>query len=788
MTGLDQEIRESGWIHFPLPLHRELSLEAEGERKEVLKSRSLSLPASRWRPVGKCVCESAGGLVRLRTTLYEDGRPGGDLEQGDCSNYGLRGLECNLLGENWEMWNRLSFRIRADVRGVRKICGLLQLKNAGKIPLPDPLVRQGFHVMNLISGEETRIRLEIPSLPRDRITGISLSFYCGGCETDADLGNELLAEFGDFTLEQIAGTEVDLGWAPEKDRIAFCFSGYRTEGEKRAVLSGHTGETFWVENEEGQTLLEGVVRPTRFRDLGLLDFSALRAHGRHRLVLKDTATDFFEVSPDIWLPSAWKVLNFLFCQRCGYPVPGIHQTCHRDLVASHGGRSFVFNGGWHDAGDLSQQLCQSAEVTFSLMELAAALPGEQADLRLRLREEALWGLDYVLRSRFGDGYRATSVGTATWSRGFMGDRDDIRARVHSNAYENYLCAFTECFCAMHLRASDPLLAQTSLEAARADFAFAQARFRESGFSERPPVFWEHSWMTPESVFSATRAMAALLLLESTGEDSYAPVAVEALDYVLSCQETDPAGPLFPEGGFFWRSPEKKSIVHFSHQARDQVFARALSLALRVLPAHPAASMWRCALFRHAQYFRRLSAFASPYGMMPAGLYRMEEAEDRESFERQHLLAGEDARLHYPLQLRSGTPVGDGYFLRQFPVWFSFRGNNAVLLSMGKAAALCGNALGDRELLKIAERQLQWNTGLNPFRQSLMYGEGKRYAQQYAAMSGEAVGELPVGVQTLEDEDRPYWPQMNFATYREVWTTPAARWLSLLAELLSTWPR
>ena len=86
------------------------------------------------------------------------------------------------------------------------------------------------------------------------------------------------------------------------------------------------------------------------------------------------------------------------------------------------------------------------------------------------------------------------------------------------------------------------------------------------------------------------------------------------------------------------------------------------------------------------------------------------------------------------------------------------------------------------MLDAVESQLAWIIGVNPFRQSLMYGEGIRYAQQYAAKSGEAVGELPVGVQTLEDEDAPYWPQMNNATYKEVWTTPSGRWLSILAEL------
>lgn len=64
----------------------------------------------------------------------------------------------------------------------------------------------------------------------------------------------------------------------------------------------------------------------------------------------------------------------------------------------------------------------------------------------------------------------------------------------------------------------------------------------------------------------------------------------------------------------------------------------------------------------------------------------------------------------------------------------------------------------------------------------MYGEGDRYAQQYAALPGEMTGELPVGIQTKYNEDKPYWPQWNNATYKEVWVTSAGKWLSLIAEL------
>lgn len=100
---------------------------------------------------------------------------------------------------------------------------------------------------------------------------------------------------------------------------------------------------------------------------------------------------------------------------------------------------------------------------------------------------------------------------------------------------------------------------------------------------------------------------------------------------------------------------------------------------------------------------------------------------------------------------------------------------------GKAAALCSKFLNDKELIDIAEQQLFWIVGKKPFEQSLIWGEGSRYPQLYTVLIGDTVGGIPVGIQSKLNEDKPYWPQFNTATYKEVWSSSAAKWLSLIAE-------
>lgn len=174
-------------------------------------------------------------------------------------------------------------------------------------------------------------------------------------------------------------------------------------------------------------------------------------------------------------------------------------------------------------------------------------------------------------------------------------------------------------------------------------------------------------------------------------------------------------------------------------------------------------------------------YTAPYGMAPAGVYHIDEVQDSVSFQRQHLFVGAKAEDDYVAQLKQGIQLDKSYYLKRFPVWFSFRGNAAIHLSQGKAAAILGKYLKNEALLQIAREQLYWTVGKNPFGQSLIYGEGANFAQQYCPLPGEMVGEMPVGIQTRYNEDVPYWPQANNATYKEVWMTTAGKWLSLTSE-------
>ncbi|MCL6458320.1 MAG: glycoside hydrolase family 9 protein, partial [Gorillibacterium sp.] len=522
-------------------------------------------------------------------------------------------------------------------------------------------------------------------------------------------------------------------------------------------------------------------------DLGsfhVMDFSKLSLEGRYYLQAGAITSEPFAIgsAEELWHASVWKALNFIFCERCGYPVPGIHGSCHADIIAKHAGTIMSFNGGWHDAGDVSQQMIQTAEVTLSLFEIAEKVKSFDEDLYLRLLEEGEWGLDFMLKTRFGDGYRATSAGITRWTDGWIGNMDDAEARVHNQAYENFYCAGIEAYIHGQLTAN-PALSSRLLHIAKEDFQYAIIEFEQHGFDQKP-IFWEHTYQTSESLYMATASWAASMLYRVTQDEWYARKAVEFIAYVQDCQELeeitlDNSSTL---SGFFYRHPNKQIVQHFNHQSREHLYMLALIAIHETQSNHAQAASWLQSIQAYGAYLKKLATYTLPYPMISSGVYHLQEHLDEKSFHYQHLLTDDRARDDYEHQLKHGVKLNDSYYLRRFPVWFSFRGNNAVILATGKAASLVGVYLQDRELKEIAEGQLQWIVGKNPFGQSLMYGEGYRYAQQYSVLCGEMTGEIPVGIQTCGNEDEPYWPQFNNATYKEVWTANAGKWLAIIADL------
>lgn len=792
---LRKHIEESGFIHKPLTLDYSRSYDTLSHPKKVLDTKVIVDMESlgNWRHTGI-------GEMRLTEERSKEGKHSVRLVAPLLpENLGEEGTgilhskaEYNVKAENWEDYNRIHFYVYPDFKGMRSGVYLnMYIENDGAIKIPDEYEREGINEFNLKEGQWNEVSLEISELPRDKVTKLSFGLEVFGKEQTV-LVDSMKFDIDAVSLQKIAKPEITSGWIPADNRIIHSTTGYGVDSKKTAIIhvADNKGEFKLVNANNTETVYEGKIKDvdTHIGDFQTVDFSEFTQEGQYYIQVGEVKTQPFYIDKNIWLGSAWRVLNFIFNERCGYAIPQKHGVCHTDLFGVFKGDTIPFNGGWHDAGDMSQQVLQSGDIVKALLEVAdKAKQNGNTSLYNRLMEEAKFGIDAILRSRLDDGYRLQTWGTNLWTDGVLGTTDDADGRqvtVYNRAFENFVFSGIEAYSAMAIK-DDPALSNKLKAVAEEDYAYAKKRFDRLGFADIDSieVYGGHASMASNSQYAANRSYAASLLYKLTEKDYYAQEAAAAIEYTLQTQRTAPLAGEKDFAGFFYRDLDKVSIVHYNHQSRDQVFIQALVALAETQPAHDKYDTWKRAIKQYGNYLKNIAKYDAPYGLVPSGIYNINEVKDSANFYKVQPFISSDKDMvpEYEAQLKNGTQLDNEHYLRIFPVWYSFRGNTAVQLATGKAAAIAARFLGDEDLLNLAEEQLFWNVGKNPFGQSLIWGEGSNYPQLYNALLGETVGEIPVGIKTRGNEDVPYWPNFNFATFKEVWGAPAAKWLSLISE-------
>lgn len=782
-----------------------------------------------------------GGVPALRVdvNMYRD-RPAPTRNGLSAVN-----LRRSFAGDDWSEYNRISLWVRPDINGFPMLPLQIVLHNEGRDTIPDRYYREGIHYVTLQNGRWQRVVWEIEPLPRDRITAIEIGYWVNKMFADPDdrvafeiAGLELervepdhyegwnvapgriayshtgyslggvktalatglaatefeLIRLGDDVAAPVAGgggalsassTAARTLASPAPRAVDGTAAGAGSSGEARAdrTASGRTPElaVAWppgsVEvNAPNVVVLRKPVRTvqTRLGEFQVLDFSEVRTPGRYVLRAGDVRTQPFRIDANVWRGTIWKAINFFFGERCGYPVPGSHGVDHTDWLATHGDLSIVMNGGWHDAGDLSQGLVNTGEATYAMFALAERLQarGEDPELLERLLEEAKWGLEWVLKVRFPGGYRIGFASNNIWTNGVIGDADDRTREALNNPNVNYIAAAAAAIAYRVLKDREPELAARALRIAEDDWRHAVVG-----------VEGPETWSTP-----AYRAMpielagigitASLELWRATGTQEYADKAFELARIIVESQQKSFVGGRHPLAGFFYTGPDRDTLFHQFHRGNDQAPIVALTQLIAAFPDHPDWMRWYATVARYAEYLKAGARTTAPYGVLPAYVYR-DTDHLRMTADLARYQATPEAFLAQVLQ---GMPLGDGWYLRAFPVWFARRGNYGVLLSQAKALSAAAHLRGDLEAIALAETQAQWIVGRNPFTQSTMIGEGYDWAQQYSVSSGDIVGALPVGMQTRGERDVPYWPAANMYVYKEVWVHPVARWLWLMRDI------
>jgi hypothetical protein len=683
--------------------------------------------------------------VRLVCSTRQEAANQGGRPWGEC--VARREFEA----EDWGEYNRLSFWVYPHLPGFKVLSMLVRLRNDGAVKVPDGYNREGLNYFLLKPDQWNHVVWEIPHLARDRVTAVEFVYRQQGNEPGAT--NRVCYDLDQLELQRVAADPYE-GWMVAPGQIAYSHSGYLVNASKTALAAGLSRDKFRLVEEKTASLvltkpIQKLETPTG--EFGVFDFSEFNTPGIYHLEAGRLRTPSFPIGDAVWRNSVLKTINFFYCERCGTAIPGIHDLCHQDWRASHNGTNLLINGGWHDAGDLSQGLINTAEATYAMLQLGEALRPLDPELSRRLFDEARWGLTWLHKTRFGDGARVTWATMDFWTDGVLGNADDMTVPGQNSPYDNFTAAATEGMAARVLKTRDPAWAGRSLQAAEEDWRFALEKLK-----------------TPSLELAAAGALASLELFKATGGKAYADKAVDLARVILESQQRELTAWRMPLAGFFYTGPKRERMLHYAHRGHEQAPVVVLAGLCRALPDHPDWMKWYSAVVLHSEYLRRTARLTEPYGMLCASVYALDESNDP----------------RFQEQVRQGIPLSDRHYLRRFPVWFDFRGNSGTVLSQTKALSAAARLRNHAGLHDLVQKQLQWHVGRNPFCQSLMFGEGHDYAPQYTALSGDLAGSLPVGVQTRVSADVPYWPAANCYNYKEVWVHPSSRWLWIMSDVLT----
>jgi hypothetical protein len=740
------------------------------QKKKVLKSRVLPLAtdfsALKMKGPGTIkvvndVSVSGKGSILLETPA--------SLAVKNPSNrsYAFAEVIRPLKNENLGSYNRITAWVKFEAPGFYSAFVGVTLYNEGKNVMPTPGRFEGQHFLTVYPNNWQQIIWEIPDLYRDNVTGISVNIMLSGSPDGASDRMRLYVD--DLRIEEVV-PENTRGFALRKDALAYSHSGYKTGARKQALAQNINTTRFEILDADNNVAFCGDGKKI---DNGFveMDFTLFDKPGYYTIKNGDIRSKPFPIGDDAYLATAWRTLNFFFAERCGFDQPGIHQVCHKDIFCIHpNGKRIAVNGGWHDAADLTQGVGNTIRGAIAMLELAGSVKEKKPEFYNRLLEEARWGINWTLATRFGDGYRDSGLIVGIWTDNIIGTKDDMETKASNNSFDNFHAAMLTAMAVPFYDSADQVFGAWCRKSAIEDFNFAEEMLGQSRNEKN------------ETELYAMAAASAVSLYQLTKEKRYLDRASEFAKVVMACQQLERRKDWsLPLHGFFFESTNKKRLLAYNHQSNEELIIQSLTMLLKNAPDHTDALLWKNSCQAYADYLYDISKSINPYGILPAAVYEVGNA-DFGGIYHEGDRVGLPSMEEYNAQVKKGIPLGGNFYLRRFPVAYQFRGFHAVLMGKAKAAFLLSDLLNDKALRDIATRQLEYIVGYNPFAMSTIYGDGYDYPPLYGAYAGDVVGAVPVGIETFENDDEPYMPMQVNATYKEIWTHTTAATMWLVAKL------
>lgn len=755
---------------FPLEADMANSLEAKWAAKEVLASKlvdDMEGNAS-WEPFSIATISytdensvDGGKSLRYHASLVDSVHIASNRSPwGSFSS--LQGGEMGVSlvfdkPQDWSDYNRISMWVYIHPSKNPNVHFFLDVTNEGS---PDTTISPSRQTnIDIRQGSWQNVVWEIDYIKRDKITKFTVSqnniCYDGG------IGEQYVTiDFDKLELQKVVPDHYE-GWNVAEGHISFSHIGYRPGDAKVALASVGRESEFSLVDQKGRAVYTAEVKhvSNKGNEFTVLDFSDFDEEGRYSICYEEMVSPEFPIGRNVWMTPLFSALNFYNCQRCGCEVEGVHGVCHQDVMGFHGDDFRHINGGWHDAADLSQGFFRTAMACYAMMQNLELMKSDPSlsVLADRLEQEAAWGMTWLLDTSFSDGRHISWNTQRIYTDNVSGTADDIVTQAVFVPWE--------CF----LGAADMLIASQVLDCMSG---------RKAELEKMAVDKWENAMQANVggTVDLAWGAISSALLYRHSGDERYKDAAMDFASRLLNCQERTFVDGI-PVAGYFYTGSDRKQLIHDCHVSFNEAPMLAFRELCRTFPDEDAWMDWYSAAAIYNDYFmKRGSSISAPFDIVPNGLFR------RSDYGVAH------AANYGLIQYEDGTQLNEDYAIRTFPIWHDhfFHGGTQVHLSNAWAQAVAAALVNDAEGMELAQKQLEWVMGRNPFCQSLMYGVGYDYSPLYVYCTRNIVGALGVGIDSFKN-DEPFWSATASTTTKEIWVSPVSRFLGTLATFLGEAP-
>jgi hypothetical protein len=546
--------------------------------------------------------------------------------------------------------------------------------------------------------------------------------------------------------------------------------GFRPDAGKFLVVAGASGaEDFRVVNMRQKGFQPSFVGKltrtgTELGDYLVGDFSAFDRPGIYRVAVAGNYpfaggpgsklhvwSNDFVIGANVWDAALRKLVHYYRVQSCGPSKHGYNTPCHTGKIRrDDGGEAMPVLGGWHAADDCQRDAHEILHGTFGLLYLARARP--DLDRELDLFGEICWGNDYFLALQSQDGYLSSGVEAAdyfNWQQHDWWDSGSFVLRTApAQVFLQHNFIAIQALIANRYRGDHPEYVSRCLEAAKRCFDYLAKRNRRK--VEREP-----------SYDLGTGVLAGVEMFRATGEKRYKTFARESADALSSLQAAD---------GYWPEIQDARTRVILQPPLYSPLVIVGLSAAVRYLESDPKQARWREALEKFASGCASYFSPANAFGILPSRIYASRPPQPARPWKAQHY------RYFIETNFATGSSSGPSY-------WQT--GNVAMVAGYGVALLYAADILEQSWLRKLAQRQLDWVLGVNPFAASMIIGSGRNQPATYPSLEmvpqvpdiDGAVLEGPIG----DEEDNPV-AIPGFYAVVEFWMPHQAWVLWLMAEL------